>query len=393
MRRGWWGTRQLERVLESVEKAGAKVVLVGDPEQLQAIEAGAPFRGIAAEAGVVELNEVRRQRQDWQKAATRQLATGRTREALDAYEHEQRVRASPTRAEARESMLTAWRRGNSERPNESRLMLAYTRDDVQALNARARELRHDAGELGKSEVIKTERGEREFAVGDRLYFLRNERSLGVKNGSLGTVEDIRGGVLQVRMDGEESRRVTVDSRYYDHLEHGYAATVHKSQGTTVDRTYVLATPHFDRHSTYVALSRHREAAAVFYGREDFEPAWSRASAEENFRNVLSRARPKELAHDYLERDPASESRSQIPFAPPVEQEGAMAAPPRLTAVERLRRSADQVAQRLAAEREKERAAEALVQQRAQARYREQTLGLEKAKERGLARERDPGLEL
>jgi len=95
---GLVGTRQLERVLESVEKAGAKVVLVGDPEQLQAIEAGAPFRGIAAEAGVVELNEVRRQRQDWQKAATRQLATGRTKEALDAYEREQRVRALPTRA-------------------------------------------------------------------------------------------------------------------------------------------------------------------------------------------------------------------------------------------------------------------------------------------------------
>src|SRR6185312_5480659 len=116
----------------------------------------------------------------------------------------QRVKALPTRTEARESMLTAWRRGFSERPNESRLMLAYTRDDVQALNARARELRWEAGELGKSETIKTERGEREFAVGDRLYFLRTERGLGVQNPPLGNVEDIRGGVLPVRMDGEGS---------------------------------------------------------------------------------------------------------------------------------------------------------------------------------------------
>jgi hypothetical protein len=196
------------------------------------------------------------------------------------------------------------------------------------------------------------------------------------------------------MDGEESRRVTVDSRYYDHLEHGYAATVHKSQGTTVDRTYVLATPHFDRHSTYVALSRHREAAAEFYGREDFEPGWSRASAGENFKNVLSRARPKVLAHDYLERDPASDSRSQISSAPREDQETAtLEAPSRLTAVERLRRSADQVAQRLAAKREKERAVEAIEQQRIQERHHDQTLGREKAKERGLAREHDPGLEL
>jgi Ti-type conjugative transfer relaxase TraA len=391
---GLVGTRQLERVLESVEKAGAKVVLVGDPEQLQAIEAGAPFRGIAAEAGVVELNEVRRQRQDWQKAATRQLSTGRTTEALAAYEREERVRALPTRGEARESMLTAWRRGHSERPNESRLMLAYTRDDVRALNVRARELRREAGELGKSEVIKTERGAREFAVGDRLYFLRNERSLGVKNGSLGTVEDIRGGVLQVRMDGEDSRRVTVDSRYYDHLEHGYAATVHKSQGTTVDRAYVLATPHFDRHSTYVALSRHTEAAALFYGREDFEPVWSRASAQENFRNVLSRARPKELAHDYLDRDPTDASRLQVPSGSPIEPETAtMTAPSTPTALERLRRRADQVARRLAVEREKERSAEALEQQRALERHHRQTLDREKTEERGFGQERDPGLEL
>ena len=208
----------------------------------------------------------------------------------------------------------AWQRGRTERASESRLMLAYTRDDVQALNTRARELRRAAGELGQSEFIETERGRREFAAGDRLYFLRNERGLRVRNGSLGTVETIRGGVLQVRMDAEEGRRVTVDSRYYAHLEHGYAATVHKSQGTTVDRTYVLATPHFDRHSTYVALSRHREAAAVFYAKEDFQPVWSRASAEENLKSVLSRARPKELAHDFLEREPLSAVESAEPLA-------------------------------------------------------------------------------
>ncbi len=87
-------------------------------------------------------------------------------------------------------------------------------------------------ELSKDEQIALVR---EFAAGDRLYFLRNERSLGVKNGSLGVIEKIRDGVLQVRMDGDEQRRVVVDSKQYPHLEHGYAATIHKSQGSTVDR--------------------------------------------------------------------------------------------------------------------------------------------------------------
>jgi Viral (Superfamily 1) RNA helicase len=108
-------------------------------------------------------------------------------------------------------------------------------------------------------------------------------------------------VLTVRLDGKEKQhQVVLDAREYPHLDHGYAATVYKAQGTTVDRTYVLASPHFDRHSTYVALSRHREGAALFYGREDFQPEWSKASPQENFRSLLSRARPKELAHDYLE---------------------------------------------------------------------------------------------
>jgi hypothetical protein len=138
--------------------------------------------------------------------------------------------------------------------------------------------------------------------------MRNERGLGVKNGSLGTVEQIQNGVLQVRLDGDEKRQVVVDSRDYPHLEHGYAATVHKAQGATVDRTFVLATTHFDRHVTYVALSRHREKADVYYGQDDFTPHWPSGTVAENFRAVLSRARPKDLAHDYLDRgDDAAEA--------------------------------------------------------------------------------------
>lgn len=372
---GLIGTRQLGRVLERAEAAGAKVVLVGDPEQLQAIEAGAPFRGIAAQVGVAELTEVRRQKHGWQKEATKQLATGRTTEALMAYEREGRVRAAPTRETARTALLEAWDRAGRERPGESRLMLAYTRDDVRQLNEQARSLRAAAGELGKDEVIETERGAREFAAGDRLYFLKNERSLGVKNGSLGTVERIRNGVLQVRLDGDEGRRIAVDTHQYAHIDHGYAATIHKAQGVTVDRTYVLATPHFDRHSTYVAFSRHREAAAVFYGKEDFKPTWSRASAQENFRSVLSRARPKELAHDYLERgaDPAGSER--VP----------MSAPEREAYVNQVRHEAVAVWR---AFREQQKAAE-LAKARELERSQEHSLG----KGRSLSRDRDQGLEM
>jgi ATP-dependent exoDNAse (exonuclease V) alpha subunit len=83
---GMIGTRQMERVIGEAEKRGAKVVLVGDPEQLQAIEAGAAFRSIAERHGWAEITEIRRQQEEWQRSATRQLASGRTDQALAAYE-------------------------------------------------------------------------------------------------------------------------------------------------------------------------------------------------------------------------------------------------------------------------------------------------------------------
>lgn len=303
---GMVGTRQLARVLEAADKARAKVVLVGDPEQLQAIEAGAAFRGILAESTVAELTEVRRQSHGWQQEATQQLAAGDTTKALGGYEHNGRVHPDSTREAARSALLKAWAHDAEERPEESRLILAYTRADVRELSVQARAWRRAHKELGRSEIIQTELGPKEFASGERIYFLRNERSLGVKNGSLGTIESVKNGVLQVKLD-TTGDRIAVDTHFYRDLDYGYAATVYKAQGATVDRTYVLATSHYDRHATYVALSRHRESASVFYAAEDFQVPWARRAlapeeAHQRFLDVLSRARPKELVHDYLDRE-------------------------------------------------------------------------------------------
>jgi Ti-type conjugative transfer relaxase TraA len=303
---GMIGTKQLERVFAVAEKAHAKVVLVGDPEQLQAIEAGAPFRGITAAHGMSNLTEVRRQKSQWQRDATAALATGKTADALDAYHKQGGIVAVEKRAEARSALLARWASDAKREPHQSQLILGYTRDEVQALNSAVRTLRQQSRQLGKTEVVPTEGGKKSFAVNDRIRFGRNEKTLGVKNGSLGTVERVEHGVLQIKLDGETGTRVAVDTKFYKHLNYGYATTIHRAQGTTVDRTYVLATPHFDRHTSYVALSRHREAATVFYASDDFGGRAAGATAgsvKTRFTEALSRARPKELAHDYLEREP------------------------------------------------------------------------------------------
>jgi hypothetical protein len=120
-------------------------------------------------------------------------------------------------------------------------------------------------------------------------FLRNERGLGVKNGTLGTIEHIDRAGMAVRTD--DGRSVVFDHKDYADVTHGYAATIHKSQGVTVDRAHVLATPGLDAHASYVALSRHRHSVQLHYGRDDFVDAGRLA-------RTLSRERPKDNILDY-----------------------------------------------------------------------------------------------
>jgi Ti-type conjugative transfer relaxase TraA len=295
---GMVGSRQMERVLSHAHDAGAKVVLVGDPEQLQAIEAGAAFRSVAERHGGVEIAEIRRQQEEWQRDATRQLATERTAEALRAYHEHDRIHAADTREQARGELIDTWDRERIADPDKSRMILTHTNDEVRDLNELARGKLRDAGQLGEGVSIDTERGDRRFAPGDRLMFLRNDRDLGVKNGTLGEIEQASPTHMTVKLD--DGRSIAFDTKNYAHLDHGYAATIHKSQGVTVDRTHVLATPGLDRHATYVALSRHREGVQVHYGKDDFADAGKLA-------RTLSRERGKDMASDYpraREIDPA-----------------------------------------------------------------------------------------
>ncbi|WP_299015115.1 Ti-type conjugative transfer relaxase TraA [uncultured Caulobacter sp.] len=309
---GLIGSRQMERLLSAAEKAGAKVVLVGDPEQLQAIEAGAAFRSIAERHSHVEITEVRRQHEDWQRDATRHLATGRTGEALAAFEARGMVHAAETRDQAREDLVAHWDRDRMAEPGKSRIILTHTNDEVRELNLTARERLRAAGALGDDVAAKAERGERSFAVGDRLMFLKNDRGLGVKNGMLGEIEQVSPTQMTVRLDA--GRLVVFDLKDYAQVDHGYAATIHKSQGVTVDRTHVLVTPGMDRHSAYVALSRHRDSVQVHYGRDEFEDLGK-------LTRVLSRERAKDMASDFAERRDIHVPASVRQKAPPSREPG------------------------------------------------------------------------
>lgn len=293
---GMLGSQQMAELVNEVHEKGAKLVLVGDPEQLQAIQAGAAFRAILERVGFVELTEIRRQREDWQKAATKALAVGQTREALAAYEAHGMVKGFATQAEAQKALIAGWDTVCQAEPDKTQLILAYTRAEVQALNEQARYCRQERGELGQEQVLMTDRGQRAFAEQDRIYFLKNDRLLGVKNGSLGTIEQILPGeTLAVRLDKLDQQgkpeRVFFQLSDYNHIDHGYAATLYKAQSVTVDRAYVLASSYLDRQSAYVGLSRHREEVGLYWSREQFDD-------KKALDKILSRDRGKDTSLDY-----------------------------------------------------------------------------------------------
>lgn len=289
---GMVGTRQMHRVVEAARIARAKLVLVGDFEQLQAIEAGGPFRGICERVGACELTGIMRQRHSWQREATALLSESAedVSRAIDLYDRNGHIHLHEKLEDAKAALIAHWQQEIGR--GDSRIILSYRNLDVGDLNRRAREVMKESGRIkGPEKRFETVKGELAFGVGDRILFLRNERSMGVKNGSLATVEAVKETALQVRLD--DGSRLSFDPHFYDHFTHGYAATIHKAQGVTVDQAYVLATRHFDKHLTYVGLSRHREAIQVYASRDG-----------DGFKNYaqmkvrMGRARQKELVADF-----------------------------------------------------------------------------------------------
>ncbi|MDQ0561231.1 Ti-type conjugative transfer relaxase TraA [Rhizobium mesoamericanum] len=303
---GMVGSRQLARFVEEIKKAGGKLVLVGDDEQLQAIGAGAPFRAIVEAVGYAQLSEVRRQRADWQKQASIDFASHRTKAGLSAYEAHGHVHFKTDRREALKSIVADYVMDRASSPDRTRIAVAHRRKDVHAINAGIRTVLQERGELakgmegsddlGRELTYRTNDGTRAFARGDRIVFLANDRDLNVKNGMLGEVVSVEPDTIQVRLDGKTrgsdgQRHVTIPVKTYQAFDHGYATTIHKTQGATVDRSFVLASTTMDRHLTYVAMTRHRDDVKLYAGLDDFKTMRSLTEA-------LGRSGAKETTLDY-----------------------------------------------------------------------------------------------
>jgi Ti-type conjugative transfer relaxase TraA len=268
---GLIGARQMQRILAQAKAAGAKVVLTGDTAQLAAIDPGSPMRLLQEHFEAAALTTVVRQHIEWQRTATQLFGEQRTNEALSLYREHGLLHAQPSSAQAARGVVDRWHADANANPADSRIMLAYRRTDVDALNELARGIARKQGKLGKDHIFRTDNGrvlrKLAFATGDQIVFLKNASSIGVANGTIGTITELRGSRVTAALPGGQV--ISFDAIDYKHIDYGYATTIHKSQGMTTDRTFVLASSAMDAAATYVALSRHRKHVELHYDEQEF----------------------------------------------------------------------------------------------------------------------------
>ncbi|MGY1782234.1 MobF family relaxase [Geodermatophilus sp. SYSU D01036] len=262
---GMAGTVELARAVAYVLGRGGSVRLVGDPQQLTAVAAGGVLGEIAATHGAVTLTQLVRFTDPAEAAATVALRDGDTT-GLGFYLDTGRVHVGDL-ASCAEQAYAAWAADRAA--GKDALLLAATREVVARLNERARadRLAHSPGPPGPEVVLAD--GTRAGA-GDAVITRRNDRTLPlgvtdwVKNGDRFTVRAVGGdGALDVVHTGT-GRRLTLPATYVrEHVQLGYAATVHGAQGVTADTCHTVLTGAEGRQLLYVALSRGRDANHVY----------------------------------------------------------------------------------------------------------------------------------
>ena len=252
-------TRVLGPLLELVDEAEGKAILVGDPQQLPPVGAGGLFPAFCDELGAINLEQNRRQRDLSERRALEHLRDGDPEIYLAHAARRGRLHLDDDPIVAKQRLLEDWWQV-AQHDLAGSVMLAYRRADVQELNAAARTLLARAGRLGPETL---EVGEREFRVGDRVICRHNDERLGVRNGIRATVLELDGTRLRLNTDSGAVR--AVDAAYAaEHLEHAYALTGHAAQGATVERAFVLLPDRGDLLEWgYVACSRARAETCLY----------------------------------------------------------------------------------------------------------------------------------
>ena len=261
-------------------EAGSKLILVGDDRQLASIDRGGMFGALREEHGAAELAEVTRTKDADQQRAFNLMHEGKFAPALEIFDQRGAIQWEKTQDDAMHALLGRVSQDMQAEPDKTRFIFAYTNADVDKINDGVRAMRRERGErgeLGEDHQLKTSRGVENYAAGDRIQFRANAyhreaKEAGLANGVVGTVQEIDGRRVTVALDvpkGDDPRSISFTvgdnarAGEFNGFSHGYAGTIYKGQGETLDQSYLYHSAHWRAASGYVALTRHREETALF----------------------------------------------------------------------------------------------------------------------------------
>jgi conjugative relaxase-like TrwC/TraI family protein len=300
------GTRKLAPLLGHAERAGAKVVLVGDDRQFASIAAGGGFRALRLRLGASELTVNRRQVEVWEQQAIDDVRAGNLEQAIAAYAEHDRIRAFEARDDRDRALVGDW--WQAHQAGEQPVIYAHRRAQVDQLNSVCQRLRVEAGELGSERLVV---GDRSFAVGDVVVLGANARDrLGVVNGTTAVITDldVRGRAMIVQtLEEESSKTVRLPGWYLDaqvrpsqsrRVDLAYARTDMRSQGRTEQRALLALDGAEDMQGGYVQLTRSKRRTDLYLtvGPEPLDPDEERPHPAQELRA------PEELLARVLTRD-------------------------------------------------------------------------------------------
>ena len=279
---GMISTKDMLRLLSAADRAGAKAVLAGDNNQLAALQAGDPLSLLISRIGAAKIEKIIRQRERWMAEASEKFASGEAKKIKDAV-NEYYERGHITLAEDRDAAMAALAEAwlESAKTGDVAGVLASRNDDVSALNERIRAVAVEAG-LVKGPVVTIEAvsrgkhakaGPLSVAAGDKLLLGEGLRLGGrdVANNSVLTIIRVDPGPpSKLTIQLEDGTVITIrDADLVGpkgrpiRLQHGFAGTIHSSQGATYSRTLVYDSANIKARSSYVAMTRHKDDVRVF----------------------------------------------------------------------------------------------------------------------------------
>lgn len=296
------------KLITYCDRAGAKILLVGESEQLQAVGYGDAFRYIGEKFGLSAVKDINRQVDDWQKEMVENFASGRTKEAVKALYDNGSVVLSKTEDDRLKAlvddyvnMTESYQRTDRKIVNfregkftqttttaeravkaKDKLVVATTNADVEKINQAIRKELKARGELPtdpeQTTIIKCkDKTEREFAIGDRVIFTAKTKTdnadpMSIDNSTTGSLVGFKigknGQKEAMKILTDDGKEVFLRTNKSLAIRHAFCTTVHKSQGQTKTKALYYVSPTMNSlHLAYVAMSRHKIQAKMYLSDE------------------------------------------------------------------------------------------------------------------------------